>query len=237
MSDFIGLIPARGGSKRIPRKNVRPFLGTPAIVRTIHTLVASGVLDRVIVSTDDEEIAQLAVDAGAEVPDLRPAELADDHVSTLAVVRHAVSQWMHDACSTAPLLVVYPTALLLTDKLIERASRKFIKSEADFLIPVLRYPHPVERRLRIGDAGLLIADEPQHLSSRTQDFEPAFHDAGQFYIGRIQAWTDNRLESPLESARALAMELPLDAAVDIDDLEHWERTERLARAVRLNSME
>jgi N-acylneuraminate cytidylyltransferase len=228
VSDSIALVPARGGSKRIPRKNVRPFLGTPAVVRTIGTVLASGVADRVIVSTDDEEIAQLAKDAGAEVPGLRPEELADDHASTVAVVRHAITAWMHDADPAATLLVVYPTAVLLTHELVGRAVDRFIESDADFLIPVLRYPHPVERRLRIGDAGLLVADEPQHLSSRTQDLEPAFHDAGQFYIGRLHSWMDAGNGSPLQSARALAMELPADLAVDIDEPQHWDRAEQLA---------
>jgi pseudaminic acid cytidylyltransferase len=230
VKDFIALVPARGGSKRIPRKNVRPFLGTPAVVRTIRTILASGVVDRVIVSTDDVEIAQLAREAGAEVPDLRPDELADDHSSTVAVVRHAISAWMNGTDPAAPLLVVYPTAVLLTHELIERAADRFIGSDADFLIPVLRYPHPVERRLRISDVGLLVADEPQHLSSRTQDLEPAFHDAGQFYIGRLRAWMDADNTSPLASGRALAWELPPELAVDIDEPEHWARAEQLAAA-------
>ena len=221
----------------MPRKNVRPFLGTPAVVRTIRTMLASGVVNRVVVSTDDDEIAELAGDAGAEVPGLRPEELADDHASTVAVVRHAISKWLNGADPSTTLLVVYPTAVLLTHELVGRAADRFIESDADFLIPVLRYPHPVERRLRISEEGLLVADEPQHLRSRTQDLEPAFHDAGQFYIGRLQAWMDAQNGSPLQSPRALAMELPPDAAVDIDEPQHWELAERRARAMRAEQME
>ncbi len=228
MSEFIALVPARGGSKRIPRKNVRPFLGTPAIVRTIGTALASGLVGRIIVSTDDEEVAQLARDAGADVPGKRPAELADDHASTVAVVRHAISAWMGEVDRDTPLIVVYPTAVLLTADVIKDAAERFIESDADFLIPVLRYPHPVERRLRINVSGLLVADEPHQLSARTQDLQPAFHDAGQFYIGRVHAWVNTAIASPLSSCRALAWELSPELAVDIDEPEHWRRAEQLA---------
>ncbi len=228
MSDFIALVPARGGSKRIPRKNVRSFLGTPAIVRTISTVLASGLVGRVVVSTDDTEIAQLAEGAGACVLGLRPPELADDHASTVAVVRHAISSWMGKLNHDTPLIVVYPTAVLLTDAVIKAAAERFIESGVDFLVPVLRYPHPVERRLRINASGLLVADEPQQLSARTQDLEPAFHDAGQFYIGRVRAWSDTGNASPLNSGRALAWELPSELAIDIDEPEHWARAEGIA---------
>ncbi len=226
MSSIIALIPARGGSKRIPRKNVRPFLGVPAIVRTIGTVLASGV-ERVIVSTDDDEVMRLALDAGAEVPARRPAELADDHATTSAVVRHAIGAWMSEADSDRPLIVVYPTAVLLEPDVIRTAVDRYLDSDADFLVPVLRYPHPVERRLRVKPSGFLLADEPHHLGSRTQDLEPAFHDSGQFYIGSIAAWL--REDSILASSRSIAWELPPDSAVDIDDLPDWSRAERLAR--------
>lgn len=228
MKSFIALVPARGGSKRIPRKNALPFLGTPAVVRTVRTIRASGVADRIVVSTDDDEIAKLAEAAGAEVPGLRPAELANDYASTIEVVLHAVGTWMTGTEPRSALMVVYPTAVLLSEDLLRGAADTFLAAEADFLVPVLRYPHPVERRLRIDAAGMIVADEPQHLATRTQDLEPAFHDAGQFYIGRLHAWVDARETSPLASGRALAWELPADSAVDIDEPEHWARAERLA---------
>ena len=228
MSEFCALVPARGGSKRIPRKNIRSFLGTPAIVRTIETVLASGLASRVVVSTDDDEIAQLAESAGADVPGRRPAELADDHASTAAVVRHAISTWIDGSTPEKPLIVVYPTAVLLTVDAIKDAADRFLQSDADFLIPVLRYPHPVERRLRINRAGLLVADEPHELLVRTQDLQPAYHDAGQFYIGKLRSWTNNGSASVLNSGRALAWEMSRELAVDIDEPEHWERAERLA---------
>jgi len=230
MSGMLALIPARGGSKRIPRKNVLPFLGVPAVSRVIRALFDSKSVGRVIVSTDDDEVARLAVEGGAEVPGRRPPELADDYATTVEVVRHATTRWLTDLNPKSPLTVIYPTAVLVTPAIISEAAERFLKSDADFLIPVLRYPHPVERRLRIDSAGRLIADEPELLASRSQDLGPAFHDAGQFYIGRIFAWNDEGLQSPLGSGHALAWEISTDHAVDIDEPEHWARAERLARA-------
>lgn len=225
MSGAIALIPARGGSRRIPRKNVRPFLGVPAIQRVIGTIQGSGIVDRVLVSTDDEEIARLAAEAGAEVPGFRPAALADDHATTIDVVHHAIEAWLDDRGPTDRLWVVYPTAVLLRAATLLSANDAFGRSAADFLVPVLRFPHPVERRLRVGRDGILVPDEPDALQTRTQDLEPAFHDAGQFYLGRFLAW--QRL-APLASGRSMAYEVPHDDAVDIDEPEHWARAERLA---------
>ncbi len=224
---MLALIPARGGSRRIPRKNVRPFLGVPAIARVIDTILAAEVAERIIVSTDDEEVAAIATEHGAEVPGLRPVALADDQTSTLAVVHHAIAAWMSHLEPSDGLLVAYPTAVLLTPGLLQDAAERFDREEAEFLIPVLRYPHPVERRLRIDRSGCLRPDEPQHLASRTQDLEPAYHDAGQFYLGRRSAWQEEA--SPLAEGRALAWELPGGCAVDIDEPADWDRAEELAR--------
>lgn len=221
----IALIPARGGSKRIPRKNVRPFLGEPAVARVIRTVRSAGVADRVLVSTDDDEITDVAIGAGAEVPERRPADLADDHTTTIDVVRHAIDTWMHEVDGESLLWVIYPTALLLDAVDLQDAARAFAGSGAEFLVPVLRYPHPVERRLRRTTDGLLRADHPELLSSRSQDLPPAFHDAGQYYLGSVRSW---RASSPLAGDRTMGLELAADRAVDIDELEHWERAELLA---------
>lgn len=225
MIGSVALIPARGGSRRIPRKNVRPFLGVPAIQRTIATVRDSGVVDRIIVSTDDDEIAALARESGAEIPGPRPANLADDHATTLVVVRHAITQWLAGSDGSTLLWVVYPAALLLRPEDLQDARTRFEETGTSFLVPVLRYPHPVERRLRISPVGVLRADQPEELATRTQDLEPAFHDSGQFYVGQIASWMES---SPLADERSVGMELGIDRAVDIDEPEDWERAERLA---------
>ena len=225
MTETIALIPARGGSRRIPRKNVRPFLGVPAIQRTIATVRESAVAGRIIVSTDDDEIAALSREAGADVPGVRPAALADDHATTIQVVRHAITEWLADSDCDAVLWVVYPAALLLRPDDLKEAWTRFRDIGSSFLVPVLRYPHPVERRLRIGSDEVLRANHPEELGTRTQDLEPAFHDSGQFYVGRITSWLDS---SPLADPRSVGMELAADRAVDIDEPEDWVRAERLA---------
>lgn len=229
MTESVALIPARGGSRRIPRKNVRRFLGVPAIQRTIATVRESGVADRIIVSTDDDEIAALSRDAGAAVPGPRPAALADEHATTIAVVRHAIDEWLVDCNRDSVLWVVYPAALLLRPGDLKGAQTRFEETGRWFLVPLLRYPHPVERRLRIGPDGMIRADHPEDLATRTQDLEPAFHDSGQFYIGRIAAWLES---TPLADPRSVGMELAADRAVDIDWPEDWERAELLAELSR-----
>lgn len=222
----VALIPARGGSRRIPRKNIRPFLGVPALARVIDTVLLSGIVGSVVVSTDDSEIAEVAQTAGATVPDLRPDRLADDVTTTIDVVRHAIGEWFTDLVPTALLWVVTPGALLIRPEDLREAAERFMASGATFLVPVLRYPHPVERRLRVDADGRLRADAPEHLATRTQDLEPAFHDSGQFSVGRLEAWLRS---SPLADSDAVAMELSRDRAVDIDDPEDWALAESFAR--------
>jgi N-acylneuraminate cytidylyltransferase len=220
------LIPARGGSRRITRKNVKEFRGVPAVARVIRTLEQSSIFERIVVSTDDEEVAAIAQDAGAEIPGLRPAGLSGDTTPTIDVVRHAIAHWLSDCDRAAALWVVYPTAVLLSVKALLAAEGSFVQSDSDFLIPVVRYPHPVERRLRLSEDGFLVPDEPAGIASRSQDLPLAFHDAGQFYIGSIASW---QRFSPLATGRNIPFEMDADTAVDIDEPEHWLRAERLAR--------
>lgn len=222
----VALIPARGGSKRIPRKNVRPFLGEPALTRVIRTVLQSEVAETVLVSTEDDEIARVARSAGAEVPGPRPSDLADDHTPTIDVVRHAIDEWLPARIPEDLLWVVYPTALLLAPDELRRADERLRGSGADFLVPVLRFPHPVERRLRMDAGGLLRGDDPSGLDMRTQDLPPAFHDAGQYYVGSIANW---RRATPLTAARTLGLEQASDTVVDLDEPQDWERAERLMR--------
>lgn len=221
------LIPARGGSRRLPRKNVRPFLGVPAIQRVIRTLQDAGVFDRIIVSTDDGEIAQLAKEAHAEVPGRRPARLADDHTTTISVVRHAIEAWMTSGTPDEPLWVIYPTALLLPAQALQAANERYLELSPEFLYSVLRYRHPIERRLILDPRGRVRSVQPEHAGTRTQDLVATFHDAGQFYVGSMHSW---RSGDPLSSDDAVGFELPRDSVVDIDEPADWAHAEALANA-------
>ena len=224
----ICIIPARGGSKRIPRKNVRPFLGVPVITRTIALVRASGVADRIIVSTDDLEVATHAIHAGADVPDLRPAGLADDYTTTSEVIRHVLLEWTPTLPDEASVVVVYPTAVLLRPEDLSEGLHNFTSRPVAFLMPVVRYRHPVERRVHLTDDGRIRVVSPEHADARTQDLPTSFHDAGQFYIGNRGSWLGS---TPMSSPDTIAHELSPDRTVDIDTEEDWRFAEQLARRI------
>jgi len=217
----IAIITARGGSKRIPRKNVRPFAGKPIIAWPIATALESGLFDHVIVSTDDPEIASIAADAGAEVPFERPAELSDDQTGTLEVVGHAVdwagSQgWRFDSACC-----VYGTAAFVTSE--DLAEGRDQLGEADYVFAAGRFARAPQRAFVRDAAGAMRLLEPQFALTRSQDLEPAFYDAGQFYWGSTDAWSARR---PIYGDRTTFIELPPERAIDIDTPDDWAMAER-----------
>lgn len=220
----VGLIPARGGSKRIPRKNIRPFHGRPMIVHTIDTMTASQVFDRIVVSTDDDDVARVAEQAGAEAPFRRPAELADDHAGTGAVVRHAIDELEQRGGEVRALCLVYPTAVFTTaDDLVE-AGRRLAAGTLDYVFSATRYAAPIERALRRRDDGTCAMVSPEHLLTRSQDLQEAFHDVGQFYWGTGDAW---RAAVPVMQGRSEIFEIPPWRVQDIDTPDDWHRAELL----------
>lgn len=221
---LLAVIPARGGSKRIPRKNVRPFAGRPMIGHAIALARATGLFGRIVVSTDDDEIAAVALAEGAEVPFRRPAELAGDHAGTLPVLAHAVNtlQWPDDA----PVCCLYPAVPLLQAADVCSALALLQQGGCTFTYPVLAFESPVQRALRRDAQGHTTALYPQHTGTRTQDLEPAYHDAGQFYWGTAAAWRAGN--SPLAGGCSIVLQ-PWQA-VDIDTPADWARAEALHAA-------
>jgi len=224
----LAVIPARGGSKRIPRKNIRNFCGKPIIAWSIQAAIDSGCFDRVIVSTDDVGIADVARTYGAEIPFMRPAELADDFTGTPPVIRHA-TEWFMDHV-TAPELVccIYPTAPFIDAKDIARGLDALLSTGSDYAISVATFPYPIQRAFRITREGGLEMFYPEHFTTRSQDLEEAYHDAGQFYWGLADAW---RNEQPLFSHRTTPVILPRCRVQDIDTPEDWERAELMFRVL------
>lgn len=227
----LAIIPARGGSKRIPRKNIRHFAGRPMIGYAIAAARQAGVFDRIVVSTDDEEIAATAREQGAEVPFMRPAELATDVAGTVPVVQHA----MRALSLTGPLpqavCCIYPGVPLLNAQVLRDALDLLQTGGSEFVFPVLAFPSPVQRALLREADGATRSMFPEHANTRTQDLPPAYHDAGQFYWGTAAAWQSG--QSPHLGARTVV--LPSWAAVDIDTPEDWVRAEALYRALNLPS--
>jgi pseudaminic acid cytidylyltransferase len=223
-SPVVAVIPARGGSKRIPRKNIRPFLGVPLIARTIARLQDAACFDRIVVSTDDDEIAALSCAAGAEAPFRRDASLAGDHASTVPVIRDAIEQLEHLGIRPTTVVAVYPAAVFVTTADLHHALALLQRPQTDYVVPVTSFPYPIQRALRWRDDGSTELFQPEHYESRSQDLEPAYHDVGQFYAGTRQAWLEERA---LFTARTKLLRIPRARVQDIDTQEDWERAEAL----------
>lgn len=218
----LAVIPARGGSKRIPRKNIRPFCGKPMIAWSIEAALISGCFDRVIVSTDDPEIADVARQFGAEAPFVRPAELADDHTPTIPVISHAVNWVQSQSERPETVCCIYATAPMLQAEDLRQGLVLLEAQQCDYVFPVTIYPFPIQRAVRITTAGRVQMFYPENFGTRSQDLEPAYHDAGQFYWGRANAWLSSR---PIFSPLALPLILPGHRVQDIDTADDWQRAE------------
>lgn len=219
----IAIIPARGGSKRIPRKNIREFCGRPMIAWPIETAKKSGLFDHIIVSTDDEEIAETARETGAETPFLRPAELSDDHIGTSAVISHALSWAMDAGWPVEAVCCIYATAAFVTPDHLMQA-RQLLSDDVDFVFPALRFAHPPQRGFTSDSEGSPQFLQPEHLNARTQDLPPVFHDSGQCYWGTHVAWVERR---PILGPRSRFVELEQSDAWDIDNPDDWVIAEHL----------
>ena len=223
----IAVIPARGGSKRIPRKNIKPFFGIPMIARTIATAKASGLFDRIVVSTDDAEISAIAGGAGALTPFARPAELSDDLTPTVPVIAHAVRACNDLGWNVGHACCIYPCVPLLDPVDMANALNLCLEKDADFVYPVTDYAHPIQRAMRRLPSGQMEFFTPQHEMTRTQDLEKSFHDAGQFYWGKASAW----LAHKRMHTAGLGLPIPHWRVVDIDSEDDWQRAELIYQAL------
>ena len=225
----VAIIPARGGSKRIPRKNIKEFCGKPMIAWSIEAALESGCFDRVIVSTDDEEIAAVARQWGAETPFMRPAQLSDDYTGTIPVIRHAV-EWLADnGCAVSQACCIYATAPFVSPEDLKRGQQLLESEACSYAFSVTSYAFPIQRAIRITGGGRVAMFNPEHFQTRSQDLEEAWHDAGQFYWGTAQAWTQERL---IFSEDAAPVTLPRHRVQDIDTPEDWVRAEWLFKAMQ-----
>ena len=223
------VIPARGGSKRIPRKNIRAFCGKPMIAWSIEAAKESGCFDQIIVSTDDAEIADVAQQWRAAVPFMRPAELADDFAGTTPVVAHALQWHQAHGHELTAVCCLYATAPFVEPADIKEGLKLLEQAAADrFVFTATAYPSPIQRALRLdlasGEAHMW---QPEQFSKRSQDLEPAYHDAGQFYWGRPQAWLHS--ENLFEGSKPLL--LPRWRVQDIDSEDDWIQAELMHQAL------
>lgn len=224
----IAVIPARGGSKRIPRKNIKTFCGKPMVGWSIEAALKSGCFDKIIVSTDDAEISEVAQQFGALVPFIRPAVLSDDHAGTTSVVAHAI-KWLIEQGQTPEFICcLYATAPFVTPADLCKGLQVLTDSGCDFAFSVTSYPFPIQRAIRITENVRVEMFNPECFNTRSQDLEEAFHDAGQFYWGRADAWLQNK---EIFGPTSTPVKIPRHRVQDIDTNEDWVRAEWLFKAI------
>lgn len=220
----IAIIPARGGSKRIPRKNIKHFAGKPMIAHAITAARDSGLFDHVIVTTDDAEIAAISREYGAETPFIRPAELADDHTPTVPVIAHSITACQMMGWNIEFACCIYPAVPFIKIDDIKGCFELISQSGADYTFPITEFPSAIQRALKRDSAGKMSPFYPQYEMTRTQDLELAFFDVGQFYWGKKTAWLSN----PRVHNSGNGYPIPAWRAVDIDTPEDWHRAELMA---------
>lgn len=225
----VAIIPARGGSKRIPRKNIRLFAGKPIIAWSIEAAIDSGLFDRIVVSTDDTEIADVAKQHRAEIPFLRPKELADDFTGTNDVVKHAI-RWFNEQGQTIDYACcIYATAPFVQAHYLREGFDKLVSRGKSFAFSVTTFAFPVQRALRINSDGCVEAIWPENIFKHSRDLEEAYHDAGQFYWGGAAAFLEDVVTF---SPASVPVVLPRHLVQDIDTLEDWKRAELMFEAWR-----
>lgn len=229
----VAIIPARGGSKRIPRKNIKEFCGKPMIAWSIEAAHKSGVFDRIIVSTDDEEIAAVARAYGAEVPFMRPQNISDDFASTVDVIHHAITELIKST-NIKNVCCIYATAPFIQKEDLREALSKLYTHECDYVFSATSFPFPIQRAVRINFRGFVEMFNPQHEKTRSQDLEPAFHDAGQFYWGKPEAFLARK---GFFTSRSVLQLLPRERVQDIDTQADWDVAENLFKLLKSKSHE
>ena len=231
VKNAIAIIPARGGSKRIPKKNIKDFFGKPLIAYSIEVALKSNLFEKVIVTTDDEEIALIAKEYGAEVPFMRPKELSDDFTSTTDVVNHAVDYLENQGESYEFICTIYATAPLLQAKYLVEGYEALQNSDAVNAFSSTSMPFPIQRTFKLDENGRCKMFTPEHYMTRSQDLEEAYQDAGQFY------WTNRERQKQSNSKIifsdiSIPIILPRHLVQDIDTLEDWKRAEYMYEAIQ-----
>jgi pseudaminic acid cytidylyltransferase len=221
MKKAVAIITARGGSKRIPRKNIKEFNGKPIIAYSIEAALSSGIFDTVMVSTDDEEIAAVARQFRAEVPFMRSAKSSDDYATTADVIREVLESYSRQNQSFEYACCIYPTAPFVTGEKLSKAFSSLLETGADSVIPVTKFSFPIWRSLKI-EEGKVSYNWPEFAPKRSQDLPPAYHDCGQFYFFNTGIFLQT---GKLVTGNTIGLEVPETEVQDIDNEEDWKIAE------------
>ncbi|KEQ18626.1 pseudaminic acid cytidylyltransferase [Endozoicomonas numazuensis] len=220
----LAIIPARQGSKRIPEKNIRLFKGRPIIAYSIEAALNCPFIDKVIVSTNDQKAADIAKSQGAEVPFIRPEEYSHDHATTWDVINHSLEWYKKEGSELTNICCIYATAPFIQQASLEEGFQAICKTRYDYAFPVVRFQSPIQRALKREADGSVSMLHPEHADTRTQDLEPSYHDAGQFYWGKARAFKENK---QFFGSNTYSIVLPEEQAQDIDTESDWKKAERL----------
>ena len=229
---IIAVIPARGGSKRIPRKNIKEFCGKPIIAWSIDAAIKTNLFDKVIVSTDDEEIADVSRLYGATVPFLRPSELSDDFTGTNAVVKHAIEWFKSHGEKIDYVCCIYATAPMVSSHYIEKGLKEMVLGKKKFSFSVTTFPFPVQRSIFLKNK-LVYPVWPDTIYCRSQDLEEYYHDAGQFYWGTSSSFINN---IDIYNGNSTVTIIPRHLVQDIDTYEDWRTAEFMFNAINTESV-
>jgi N-acylneuraminate cytidylyltransferase len=227
----LAVIPARGGSRRIPRKNIKDFLGQPIIKYSIDTVIKSNCFDEIMVSTDDKEIARIAIECGAKVPFFRSAQNSNDHATTADVIEEVLQEYQKRGINYDYVCCLYATAPFIKADKIIRAKRLLEKSDADSILPVSRYSFPIQRSFNINSEGFLVLNWPQNINTRSQDLVPSYHDAGQFYLLKVSSFLKQKKLFAEKTIPIITSEMEVQ---DMDCEEDWKIAE--AKYIILNKI-
>lgn len=225
----ICIIPARGGSKRIPKKNIKNFFGKPMIAWSLEAAKVSGIFSKIIVSTDDDEIASISRQLGAEIPFIRPQALADDFATTSQVMSHACQWLQKNKITSNEVFCVYPTAPFISAQYLQQAHKIIKSKEWDYVFSVGEYSSSVYRSFKQNDSGGVEMLFPDLYQSRSQDLDTVYHDAGMFYAGKISSWLN---EKKMFSSTSFPLKIPSWRVQDIDNIDDWERAEKIASTIQ-----
>jgi len=227
MDKCLAIITARGGSKRIPRKNIKPFLGHPIIKYSIDAALGSGCFDEVMVSTDDREIGEIAEKLGAKVPFMRSADTSDDFATTADVIEEVLLEYERAGNTFEYCCCIYPTAPFVSSVKLQDGFKLLKAKKADTVLSVVRFSYPIQRALKIENDRLLMIN-PENLNARSQDLMPAYHDSGQFYWLRTESFLQSK---KVFTEKTLSLEVPESEVQDIDNEEDWKIAEMKYRVL------
>ena len=223
------VIPARGGSKRIPRKNIKSFCSQSMIGYSIKAAIASECFDEIIVSTDDAEIAEIAKSFGASAPFVRPKPLANDYTATIPVIKHAIEWFDDQGQSPSEVCCLYATAPFVQADSIRKAYKKMKQEKADYCFTATSFAFPIQRAIKVTAENRIEMFYPEYFETRSQDLEEFYHDAGQFYWGKSEAFKQQKL---LFSKGATPYILPRHLVQDVDTPEDWKRAELMYQVLK-----